>query len=278
MRPAALVDVVMPIYGEWALAEKALDALPAAMSGIAEGYRVIVVDNGTPAWKDQTGRTVAPGEQAAAVKERMRPQDGFFRLEENKGYPGGLNFAVSKGRSPLIFIVTADVLMQPGSALPLVRELDNSQVGIVGPKLLFPEGSPHGPADTIQHAGIGFDIGGRPFHCFIGWRSDNPKVNKREEVAAVTGACLMTRRTLWSQMGGLYEGYGAGTFEDIDFCFACRQAGAKVIYQPLSVGYHWVGGSIVQGAGSRGFNLAMNETIFKGRWAHMLAWDEWRRV
>jgi len=277
-RPVALIDVVMPIYGEWRLAERALDFLPAAMAGIPEGYRVIVVDNGTPAWADQTGRTIQPNEQAIAVKERLRPQDAFFRLDENHGYPGALNRAVAKGRSPLILILTADVFLNPNSVSPMVMELDNPQVGVVGPKLLFPEGSPHGPAECIQHAGIGFDIEGKPFHCFIGWRGDNPRANKREEVAAVTGACFMTRRSLWEGVKGFYEGYGAGTFEDIDYCFAVRQGGAKVIYQPLSVGYHFVGGSIVQGAGSRGFNLGLNGTIFNGRWSHMMAWDEWRRV
>lgn len=277
-RPSALVDVVVPVYGEWTLAEKALDHLPAAMAGVNEGYRVIVVDNGTPAWQDQTGRKIEPAEQAKAVRERLRPQDAFYRLDENKGYPGAVDFAVSKGRSPLILILTSDVFMRPGSILPLVRELDNPEVGVVGPKLLFPEGSPHGPAETIQHAGIGIDIEGKPFHCFLGWRGDNPKVNRREEVAAVTGACFLTRRTLWEGIGGFYTGYGAGTYEDMDYCFAVRSGGAKVIYQPLSVGYHFVGGSIVQGAGNRGFNLGMNATIFNGRWGHMLAWDEWRRL
>lgn len=65
-----LVDVVMPVFGEWAMAEKALASVGPAMAGVAEGYTVTVVDNGTPAWADDKGMRVEPAEQAIGIKGR----------------------------------------------------------------------------------------------------------------------------------------------------------------------------------------------------------------
>jgi GT2 family glycosyltransferase len=275
-RPAALVDIIMPVFGEWAMLEKAIQSVEQACLGLEEGYRIIVVDNGTPPWSNDQGQTILPGEQAGGTRDLLRPQDGFFRLEENQGYPGAINLGVSKGSSPLILIWTADVVMQPGSITEVVKVLDDPKVGVAGVKLLFPiDESPHGPPGMVQHAGIAFDIEGSPYHIFIGWRSDHPKVNKQREVAAVTGALLMTRRSLFEGLGGFQTIYGKGTYEDMDYCFACREQDYKVIYCPTAWGYHYVGGSIRHGAGKSGFALHVNATIFKGRWTHMLQWDEW---
>jgi GT2 family glycosyltransferase len=224
------------------------------------------------------GTKITPEEMAKPIKELLRNHDQFIRLEENIGYPGGCNEAVSRTDAPLILILTADVFMEPGSINEMVRAMDNQEVGVCGPKLLFPLNmdSPHGPGGTVQHAGIAFNIAGKPHHVFIAWTPSNPKVNIRREMAAVTGACFMTRKDLWMQVGGFDRRYGLGTFEDIDYCFAVRAAGKKVMYIPEAVGYHLVNGARLQGANVNGFNLPMNDTIFRGKWAYMLAWDEWR--
>jgi GT2 family glycosyltransferase len=94
-------------------------------------------------------------------------------------------------------------------------------------------------------------------------------------MSAVTGACFITRRSLWKEIGGFFEGYGKGTFEDMEYCFAVRRRGAKVIYTPLAVGYHLVNGSRLNGAGE-GFALSDNEQLFRMRNRDLLNWDEWR--
>lgn len=276
-RPIALVDVILPIYGDWSYAERAVDCLEAAFNPSNDPYRIIIVDNGTPPWSNQQGQSVSPQDQAIGIKSKLRPQDAFFRLEENRGYPGGMNFAASKGNSPLILLLTSDVWLFPGAAVKLIREMDNPDVGVAGPMLIFPPGATNGPAERIQHAGLAFNMAGKPFHVFLGWTPDNPKANKKIDVAAVTGACFVTRRSLWEQVGGFFVGYGAGTYEDVDYCFAIRSGGHKAVYVPEARGYHAVGGSISTGSQHGGFNLPLNETIFRGRWANMLAWDEWRR-
>ncbi|KKL89818.1 hypothetical protein LCGC14_1910890 [marine sediment metagenome] len=272
-----LLDITLPVYGEWALAETAINAIHEAAQGLNGGYRLIVVDNGTPAFIMEEGeKLVEPHIQAERVREILRPQDQFVRLKENVGYPKGQNEAARRGRSPLILVLTADVVLEPGAITKMVKEMDDPTVGVVGPMLIFPEGSPHGPAGTVQHAGIAFGIRGKPFHIFIGWSPDHPKVNKKRDMLALTGACFMTRRVLWDQLGGFQEVYGAGTFEDMDYCFSVRSLGGRIVFLPSARATHFVGGSIKQGAGQQGFPLQVNETIFKGRWAQLLAWDEWK--
>lgn len=271
-----LVDIVMPIFGEWSMAEKALASVPLAMAGVAEGYTVTVVDNGTPAWADDAGKRVEPADQAIGIKNLLRQQDRLLRLEQNIGYPGGCNYGASKTRSPLILVWSADVVMQPGSIVNLVRELDDPQVAIAAPLLVFPENCPHGPPGKVQSAGIAFNIKGEPFHIFIGWSPENKRVTQRREMQAVTGALLLIRRSAFAEVGGFNPAYGAGTFEDMDLCFSVRSKGRKVIFNPFARGTHYVAGSVGQGAGKQGFNMPLNGTIFRGRFAHMLTWDEWK--
>jgi len=275
--PKTLVDICMLVFGEWGLLSKAIRAIPAAAEGLNASYRVIVVDNGTPDWETEEKEIVTAKEQSAPIKELLRPQDIFFRLDENKGFPGGYNVAVGKGRSPLILILTSDVFLFPGAITKLVSVLDDPEVGIASPMLLYPaDESPHGPPGSVQHAGIGFDIRGDPYHIFMGWQPDHEKVNQRRELQAVTGACILTRRALWQRIGGFSELYNQGTFEDMELAFAIRQMGYKIIFEPSARGEHYVGGSIKHGAMRPGFNLALNSTIFRGRWAPSLKWDTYR--
>lgn len=275
-----LIDIVMPIFGEFDLAAQALEKVADAVKPLTDSdYRVILLDNGTPPWISNEGETrIEPKEMAEPVKAMLRSQDNLFRVEQNMGYPGGVSFCVDKGRSPLIVVLTTDVFLEPGAIHTMVKGMDDPDTGVIGIKLLFPTNmeSPHGPPGTIQHAGLAFDIRGKPYHPFIGWAEDHPRVNARREMAAVTGACFITRRNLWKEVGGFDPRYGLGTFEDIDYCFNIRAAGKRVIYEPNAVGYHLVSGARLQGANQQGFNIPMNETVFRGKWAHALAWDEWR--
>jgi len=273
-----LVDIIMPVYGEWAMAEKAIDSIAGGCEGLSEPYRVIVVDNATPVWHDGQGNALKPEEQAEGVKNRLRKEDLFFRLDLNMGYPGALNHGVARGSSPLIVVLTADVILDRGAITNAVKALDDPAVGVVGALLRFPtDESPHGPPGKVQHAGLAFNIKGDPYHIFIGWSPTNRRVNFQRKMQAVTGALFATHRELWVKVGGMDAAYGAGTFEDVDYCFKVRTNFQKeVLFVPGFSGTHYVGGSIKKGAGRQGFNLALNQTVFRGRWARQLQWDEWR--
>ena len=110
-------------------------------------------------------------------------------------------------------------------------------VGAVGARLLFPN-------DTIQHAGVivAGNVFGRgvfsPFHCSYGVPANDPSVTTRREYQIVTGACMVTPRALYRELGGLDEIYWNG-YEDVDYCLKVRERGLKVVYEPRATLYHF---------------------------------------
>ena len=103
------------------------------------------------------------------------------------------------------------------------------RVGCVGAKLLYPD-------DTIQHAGIGFGIGGVAghLHKYFPAASDGymGRLNYVQDVYGDTAACLLIRREIYDEMNGLDESY-AVAFNDVDFCVRVREAGYTNRVYPL---------------------------------------------
>jgi Flp pilus assembly protein TadD len=104
-------------------------------------------------------------------------------------------------------------------------------VAIVGSKLLYQN-------RTVQHAGVVIDHTTQiPYHIYKGFEDTHPAVNTRRELNAVTGACLLIRRSAFAEVGGFDEGYTNG-FEDVDLCFKVREKQGRILYQPRSVLFH----------------------------------------
>lgn len=113
-------------------------------------------------------------------------------------------------------------------------------VGAVGAKLLYPD-------NTIQHAGV--NITGGPVHLFAhlpnGMRSYHDFADTPRDLSAVTGACMMTKRSAFNEVGGFDEELVV-TFNDVDYCLKLGAAGYLVVYDPLVELYHYE--SISRGA------------------------------
>ena len=109
------------------------------------------------------------------------------------------------------------------------------RVGCVGAKLLYPD-------DTIQHAGVGFGIGGVAghLHKYFPAASDGymGRLNYVQDVYGDTAACLLIRREIYNEMHGLDESY-AVAFNDVDFCVRVRQAGYTNVFTPFAQLYHY---------------------------------------
>ncbi|MEO9189877.1 MAG: glycosyltransferase, partial [Acetobacteraceae bacterium] len=119
-------------------------------------------------------------------------------------------------------------------------------IGAVGAKLLYENG-------TVQHGGIIIGLAGLAEHANRGLPRGAPGYAHRavlsQEVSAVTGACLLTRRSAYLEVGGLDEGFPIA-FNDVDFCLRLREAGHGIVfcaeaelihYESLSLGHHFSG-------------------------------------
>lgn len=273
------LDIVIPVYGQPALLQKCLDALPQAALRQAQDatldvrYQAIIVDDCGP-----------EQEQLTEVYRGLNGNSRLLKNRQNSGFARTVNYGVSASKSPFILLLNSDCILQPGAIPAMLKEFEDSEVGIVGCKLLFAD-SRWQNEGKVQHAGIARNPAGHLVHVNLGWSADHPKVNERREMQMVTGACLMTRRKAWQQvtaeyrkygdptLGALNEVYDKGTYEDCELCLATRAQGYKVIYTPDAIGLHYVGASAM-GAESP-FPLNRNALIFGARCGHLVFYDEY---
>jgi GT2 family glycosyltransferase len=264
--PQALLDIIIPVHGMPEYTFKCLNMIPDAI-GTSILYNVYIFDNGSSD-EDKTYITHA--------KSLFGQRFIVLESPENIGFPRACNEAAAVGRSPLIFFLNNDVFLEPGSIDKLVRVMDEPEVGVVGMKLVFPKDGkdPVGrPPGKLQHIGLSTNIRGTFFHNFIGWSPDHPKVNAVKESYSVTGAALMTRRTLWQKVGGFFEGYGLGTYEDVDYCLSVRKLGYKVRVEPEASGEHVTGGTAIEK--QIGYPMAVNNLTLMQRWGAEIEYTEW---
>ena len=103
-------------------------------------------------------------------------------------------------------------------------------VAAVGARLLYPGG-------RLQHAGVVLGMGGAAGHVLAGLAPGEPGYGRMavstREVSAVTGACLLTRRSVFEELGGFDEGLGVD-LNDVDYCLRAWSAGYRVLYEPAA--------------------------------------------
>ena len=256
------LDIVIPVYGRFDMLERCLASIPEATKS---SYKITIYDDNSP------DKEEADAFYKQFVTDRMVK---VIRGKKSKGFPGACNTGVSAGHAPLVFLLNSDVVLSKGSLDIMIEDMKDQSIGVVGMKLLFPDDSIDAirPAGKIQHVGLFTNVFGDIVHSFIGWSPDNPRPNAIHEAYAVTGAALLTRRALWRKVGGLFTGYGRGTYEDVEYCLTIRALGYKIIVEIDAVATHYVGASASQNAP---FNLRANKNIFMSRWARTLKYTDW---
>lgn len=270
-KSTAELDIIIPVYGRADLLTICLASLETAIKRIK--INVILVDDCGP-------------EQDELSKIYSYAGYQVLHNQQNRGFAQSVNRGVRAGKAPYILILNTDIELQPDTILEMLAEMQDPKIGVVGAKLLFPLNSddPTRPAGKVQHVGIGTNIAGQMIHPLIGWSNDNPKTNVRRNCQAVTGALFMTSRVVWKRIEILYKQandkttgafndvYGAGTYEDVEYCFAARSEDYQVIFTPKAVAYHHVGASVKEH--QSGYPLQRNEMIFKARCGALMAYDD----
>jgi GT2 family glycosyltransferase len=174
-------------------------------------------------------------------------------------------------------MLNSDVILDPGSIEKMVADFDHPEIGVVGMKLRFPELKEHlhgqDDAGKIQHVGLATSIRGDFYHLFIGWDLDHPKVNAVRKVLAVTGAALMTRRSLWIKVKGFNPVYGFGTYEDVEYCLAVQAIDKEVIVEIDATGIHFTNATAKEY--NIGYPLQQNNMLMKSRWGSSYPWTSW---
>ena len=256
-----LLDIVICVYGKFDLLTRCLDSIPEAAGDIT--YRVIIVDNNSSD-RDE-------------FYADLKTQITLIKNNENLGFITASNMGAKRGRAPLIFMLNSDVILDPGAIEKMVVDFDEADVGVVGMKLRFPEAAEHlhdpRTAGKIQHVGLASNILGDFYHLFIGWDLDHPKVTAVRGVLAVTGAALMTRRSLWKEIGGFNPIYGLGCYEDVEYCLHIQTMKKLVMVEGEATGIHFTNATAKEH--DIGYPLQENNMIMKSRWKGHYPWSCW---
>jgi GT2 family glycosyltransferase len=203
-------------------------------------------------------------------------------------YHGNFNFskmnnlAVKESTGDLLLFLNDDtkILSKSKNWLnEMVSILLQDDVGVVGPKLLFRD-------ETIQHAGMNFLSTGSGFHPFMKLDDDatgyHNFANIMKECSAVTGACLLTKRDIFEQVGTFDNEFDV-YYGDSDLCLKIRDAGFKVVYTPFAKLLH-DGSRTIRGStmGASYFAVEAHQRFLE-KWPHlkngdpfyhpMLDWD-----
>jgi O-antigen biosynthesis protein len=184
------------------------------------------------------------------------------RNESNLGFVSSTNTCVRRSHGDIIFIVNQDVFAIWGWSDPwdltILRAFENPAIGVIGTKLLFPQG-------MIQSVGGAFDAKCQPYHPLLGSTDfDAYRVRVPQQVSWTTGAALATRRFIWDRLGGFDKAYGKGYFEDVDYCLKVQQLGYRIWYEAQCTLFHKTGCT-------RGFTgVSENAKLFRSRWANII--------
>lgn len=221
-----------------------LPPLLGSLEGMDAG--VVVADN-------------ASGDGSAEMLREEFPQLRLIRFEENYGFTGGYDRAVGQlagepGTPEYLVLLNSDVEVEPGWLQPLVDHLDkHPECGVCGPKLLALRRDGNGFVKTsgFEYAGAAggcLDRYGYPFcHGRVLGRTetDEGQYDGMRQVFWVSGACLVTRSSLWKRLGGLDPRFFAH-MEEIDYCWRAQLAGMSVDIVPESRVWHLGGGTLPQ--------------------------------
>jgi GT2 family glycosyltransferase/polysaccharide pyruvyl transferase WcaK-like protein len=204
-----------------------------------EPYEIMIVDNAS-----QDPETL---EYLSSLEGRVLPYPHPFN------YARMMNVAVSKGGdADLVLFLNNDTEVISGEWLEaMVEHAQRPEVAAVGARLLYPDGTP-------QHEGIivGFGGGSAGNVNFGGYDGMGDTIRN---CSAVTGACMLFRREVYEEMGGLEERLGVA-FNDVDFCLRAREKGYQIVYTPHAVLYH-------HESATRGtLHPDEDERFFRARW------------
>jgi GT2 family glycosyltransferase len=190
-------------------------------------YEIILLDN----WSNGAAAEIFCAEQANI------PGTSVIRLAEPFNYSRINNVGARAARHDFLLFMNNDVFVsKPGWLRTMLNEcLADAQVGAVGAKLLYPNG-------TIQHAGVVLGVGGIADHAFRGLPGQAPGYVMRaittQRVSAVTAACMLVRKSAFDEVGGFDEAELTIAFNDVDLCIKLGNVGWHIIFAAEVVAEH----------------------------------------
>jgi GT2 family glycosyltransferase len=244
-----VVSVVIPVHNKYHLTLQCLRALQVNTENTP--YEIIIINDASSDWT----------ESALANVRGIR----VINIQENLGYLRATNLGISLARGRYVALLNNDTIPLSGWLDRLVDELDrDSQIGIAGAKLLYPNLQIQELGSQIFSDGSGWNLGKYAGHF-------SPEHSFTREVDYVSAAAILVRADLLAKTNGFDERYIPAYYEDADLAMQARKFGLKVVAVHDSFVIHIEGGS--HGAdvkqGVKQYQVA-NKVKFVDKWSSEL--------
>jgi ADP-heptose:LPS heptosyltransferase/GT2 family glycosyltransferase len=220
---SGMVSIIMPTIASRGLVEITIESIRAKTAWLS--YEIIVLDN-----------IVAGGDPEKLYwKNWLRDNaDTVIDIDEAFNWSRFNNRGAERARGEFLLFLNDDIeILDENWLHALVEHAQRPEVGVVGPQLLYPDGS-------VQHAGIFLSRSvGR--HAFRFYPRDEPGpfglALTQRNVIGVTGACMLMRRSVFDELGGFDEDFSVIN-NDLDFSLRLQRSGRLVVYTPHATMIH----------------------------------------
>ena len=227
-----------------------------------ENYEIIVVENGS--------ETKEIFDYYDKLKDDPQIKVVTYTEKGSFNYSKVNNFGVKEASGDYILLLNNDPQVITVNWMEeLLMYAQREDVGAVGAKLYYGN-------KTIQHAGVVLQLGAHRTagHSHYGQHRDNLGYMGRlcyaQDVSAVTGACLLVKKKLFEEVGGLDESF-AISLNDVDFCLKLREKGLLNVFTPFAELYHFE--SVSRGLDDQGEKAARyndESERFREKWKEVL--------
>ena len=261
--PAPLVTLIVPTRDRVDILKKCIDSI--RQKTTYPNWEAIVVDN----------RSVeAQTEQYLAELIKKDARFRVLRYDAPFNYSAINNYAVGFANGELVALVNNDTeVISPDWLSEMISHAMRPGIGCVGAKLYYSD-------DRIQHAGVIVGLGGAAGHGHRYFTRTSPgyfgRLHAIQRVSAVTAACLIVKKSIFLQVGGLNEIDLKVAFNDVDFCLKVKAAGYHNLWTPYAELYHHESlsrGSDRHARGTR--RLSMEADYLRYRWNAHTSVDEY---
>ena len=192
-----------------------------------KNYEIIVIENNS----DQ--------KETFEYYEKIQKLDADIKVvtwEKGFNYSAINNFGAKYATGELLLLLNNDVeVINEEWLTKMVSLAQREDVGCVGAKLYYPDG-------TIQHGGIIVGLGGAAAHAHRGFNHKEYgyflRLGITHNLSAVTGACLMVKKSVFDEVGGLDESFEVA-YNDVDFCLRVLETGRVNVWTPYAELYHY---------------------------------------
>ena len=250
-----VVSVVIPVFNQIKYTLNCLKSISENLPKVP--LEVIVVDDCS---SDET-------------PELLNKIQGIRVLSNNSnlGFLKSCNVAARKCEGEYIFLLNNDTQVTEGWLDALISVFERYEdAGIVGSKLVYPDGSLQEAGGIIWQDGSGWNYGRNQDPAL-------PEFNYLKKVDYISGAAILFRGGWFRKIGGFDERFAPAYYEDTDLAFRAREAGAEVYYQPNSVVVHYEGKSHgLDGSAGVKKNQLLNQEKFIKKWSDVLHENHFR--